>query len=118
MLNEGTHGKRASVFAKALGPLVASHLHAVLLTPHHLQESAACGRTPTPGCLQLVSQTCGRVGMNVHPQLPLAVVQVFLTPHYLAIVMEFAAGGDMFEYVIKNKSTEPGQGLSEKTARW
>ena len=45
-------------------------------------------------------------------------MQVFLTPHYLAIVMEFAAGGDMFEYVIKNKSAEPGQGLSEKTARW
>ena len=52
------------------------------------------------------------------PPVASCCVQVFLTPHYLAIVMEFAAGGDMFEYVIKNKSTEPGQGLSEKTARW
>eukprot|EP00891_Asterochloris_glomerata_P000851 jgi/Astpho2/851/Aster-00699 len=53
----------------------------------------------------------------VHPNI-VQFKEVFLTPHYLAIVMEFAAGGDMFEYVIKNKSAEPGQGLSEKTARW
>jgi hypothetical protein len=29
--------------------------------------------------------------------------ELFLTPRHLAIVMEYAAGGDMFEYVIKNK---------------
>ena len=34
--------------------------------------------------------------------------EVFLTPQHLAIVMEFAAGGDMFEYVIKNKGS-PGR---------
>ena len=29
--------------------------------------------------------------------------ELFLGPRHLAIVMEYAAGGDMFEYVIKNK---------------
>ena len=43
--------------------------------------------------------------------------EVFLTPSHLAIVMEFAAGGDMFEYVIKNKGSGPGEGLQEEVAR-
>lgn len=43
--------------------------------------------------------------------------EVFLTPQHLAIVMEFAAGGDMFEYVIKNKGSGPGEGLKEDVAR-
>jgi serine/threonine-protein kinase SRK2 len=38
--------------------------------------------------------------------------QVFLTPHYLAIAMEFASGGDMFEYVVRKN------GLKEDEARW
>lgn len=43
--------------------------------------------------------------------------EVFLTPQHLAIVMEFAAGGDMFEYVIKHKGSAPGEGLPEDVAR-
>lgn len=39
-------------------------------------------------------------------------VQVFLTPQYLGIAMEFASGGDMFEYVVKKN------GLREEEARW
>ena len=39
-------------------------------------------------------------------------VQVFLTPRYLAIAMEFVAGGDMFEYVVRKG------GLKESEARW
>ena len=31
--------------------------------------------------------------------------------------MEFAAGGDMFEYVIRNKAQVHGQGLKECDAR-
>ena len=31
--------------------------------------------------------------------------------------MEFAAGGDMFEFVIKNKGSGPGEGLPEDVAR-
>ena len=31
--------------------------------------------------------------------------ELFLTDSHLAIVMEFAAGGDMFDYVIKNKGS-------------
>ena len=38
--------------------------------------------------------------------------QVFLTPDYLAIVMEFATGGDMFQLVVVNR------GLPEQDARW
>ena len=43
--------------------------------------------------------------------------EIFLTPKHLAIVMEFAAGGDMFEFVIKNKGSGPGEGLPEDVAR-
>ncbi len=39
-------------------------------------------------------------------------VQVFLTATHLCIVMEFAPGGDMFEYVVKKN------GLREDEARW
>lgn len=37
---------------------------------------------------------------------------MFLTPQYLGIAMEFASGGDMFEYVVKKN------GLREEEARW
>ena len=39
-------------------------------------------------------------------------MQVFLTKDYLAIAMEYAAGGDMFQYV-KHRG-----GLEEVEARW
>ena len=39
-------------------------------------------------------------------------LQVFLTKQYLAIAMEYAAGGDMFQYV-KHRG-----GLEEVEARW
>lgn len=43
-----------------------------------------------------------------YPRAP----QVFLTPTHLCIVMEFAPGGDMFEYVVRKN------GLREDEARW
>ena len=46
------------------------------------------------------------------PQLPLPAMQVFLTQQYLAIAMEYAAGGDMFEHVVRKG------GLKESEARW
>ena len=39
-------------------------------------------------------------------------VQVFVTQQYLAIAMEYAAGGDMFEHVVRKG------GLKESEARW
>ena len=39
-------------------------------------------------------------------------VQVFLTLDYLAIAMEYAAGGDMFQLVVRQR------GLVEQDARW
>ena len=52
----------------------------------------------------------------VHPNI-VQFREIFLTPVHLAIVMEFAAGGDMFEYVIKQKMPQHGQGLVEDSAR-
>ena len=39
-------------------------------------------------------------------------LQVFLTSQHLSIAMEYAAGGDMFEYVVRKG------GLRESEARW
>lgn len=47
----------------------------------------------------------------VHPHI-VQFREVFLTPTHLAISMEFAPGGDMFEYVVKKN------GLREDEARW
>ncbi|KDD76995.1 protein kinase [Helicosporidium sp. ATCC 50920] len=47
----------------------------------------------------------------VHPHI-VQFKEVFLTPRYLGIVMEYAAGGDMFEYVVCKG------GLRESEARW
>jgi serine/threonine-protein kinase SRK2 len=44
-------------------------------------------------------------------------MQVFLTDKHLAIVMEYASGGDMFDYVIKHKGLNAGEGLPEPEAR-
>ena len=38
--------------------------------------------------------------------------QVFLTEEYMAIAMEYAAGGDMFQLVVRQR------GLPEADARW
>ena len=42
----------------------------------------------------------------------LSCLQVFVTQQYLAIAMEYAAGGDMFEHVVRKG------GLKESEARW
>jgi serine/threonine-protein kinase SRK2 len=47
----------------------------------------------------------------VHPHI-VQFKEVFLTTNHLAIAMEFASGGDMFEYVVKKN------GLREDEARW
>ena len=52
---------------------------------------------------------CCNLTFVVNQQL---VVQVFLTPEYLAIAMEYAAGGDMFQLVVRQR------GLPETDARW
>lgn len=47
----------------------------------------------------------------VHPHI-VQFKEVFLTDRYLGIAMEYAAGGDMFEYVVRKG------GLRESEARW
>jgi Protein kinase domain len=44
--------------------------------------------------------------------IPVQFREVFLTPDYLGIAMEYAAGGDMFQHVTNKR------GLSEDEARW
>ena len=52
-----------------------------------------------------------------HPHI-VRFIEVFLTPRHLAIVMEFAPGGDMFEWVLAHRVHGPGpSGLSEGDAR-
>lgn len=46
-----------------------------------------------------------------HPHI-IKFKEVFLTEKYLAIAMEYAEGGDMFDYVVRNN------GLREDEARW
>ena len=41
-------------------------------------------------------------------------LQVFLTRTHLAIVMEYAQGGDLFRYVLRRKAAR----LAEPQARW
>jgi serine/threonine protein kinase len=47
----------------------------------------------------------------VHPHI-IQFKEVFLTSQHLSIAMEYAAGGDMFEYVVRKG------GLRESEARW
>lgn len=70
--------------------------------------AASCG---TPA-----GRSCAGRCAQVHPNI-VQFREIFLTPVHLAIVMEYAAGGDMFEYVIKHKLPAHGQGLLELSAR-
>ena len=49
----------------------------------------------------------------LHMQAPSA--QVFLTPTHLAIAMEYAPGGDLYQYLL---AQQPNHGLPEDQARW
>ena len=44
--------------------------------------------------------------------------EVCLTDLHLCIVMEFAQGGDAFEYVLQHKAPVHGEGIPEASARW
>lgn len=49
---------------------------------------------------------------SAHPHI-VRFQELFLTPRYLAIVMEYASGGDLFEYTLRSEGH-----LSEDEARW
>ena len=44
--------------------------------------------------------------------------EVCLTPTHLCIVMEYASGGDLFEYVLQHKAPVHGEGIPEASACW
>jgi serine/threonine protein kinase len=90
------------------------------MPPCQSASAALCQHKPavvTAGCLvqhqpswvsaRSVSENCTRVVRMV-----LQFREVFLTPDYLGIAMEYAAGGDMFQHVTNKR------GLSEDEARW
>ena len=62
-------------------------------------------------CVGVNNGECG-LTCGVDPRSVVQFKEVFLTPEYLAIAMEYAAGGDMFQYV-KQRG-----GLEEAEARW
>ena len=52
------------------------------------------------------------VGILTHIDCFAALLQVFLTQKHLVLAMEFAAGGDLFQLVARQR------GLREEDARW
>lgn len=44
--------------------------------------------------------------------------EIFLTPEYLAIVSEYAAGGDLADYIDRQQAAHKHGGLPEATALW
>ena len=48
-------------------------------------------------------EVCGQSREGDKPSVTAGLQEVFLTPHHLAIAMEYAAGGDLSEYVQANK---------------
>ena len=44
--------------------------------------------------------------------------EVCLTVTHLCIVMEYASGGDLFEYVLQHKAPVHGEGIPEASACW
>ena len=104
-----------------LHPHIVQVLSAVDAAPCQTASAAPCQRKPavlTAGwhpvqhhsswvSARSVSEICTRVD-----RLVLQFREVFLTPDYLGIAMEYAAGGDMFQHVTNKR------GLSEDEARW
>lgn len=96
--------------------------HRFLMHPQCVPRSAlaACWLTGAPRCAarrppRLRAQLLRRLKSARGRARARSIVQfkeVFLTPRYLAIAMEFVAGGDMFEYVVRKG------GLKESEARW
>lgn len=60
----------------------------------------------------LVHATPGQHGIT---ELRISCLQVFLTPTHLAIAMEYAQGGDLFNYTLGHR---PHGRLAEQQARW
>lgn len=75
--------------------------HRSLMHPHIVQFKEV---SPSGSATQLLQASPG-----INSGLSL---QVFVTQQYLAIAMEYAAGGDMFEHVVRKG------GLKESEARW
>ena len=55
------------------------------------------------------------VGLNIEIEFIKSALQVFLTPQYLVIAMEYIPGGDVVTYVERHR---PKYQLPESQARW
>lgn len=105
----------------------APRLQCLVLPPPPEARSIPAASRPPMGSAGTARATANTVGLPAFlpPSLPLnpcrkctghpniiQLIEVFLTPHYLAIVLEYAPGGDLLDYV-----TTKGR-LSEDEARW
>ena len=75
------------------------------------------GHLPARGARQGWPQSFSQPAYSLSPDLATVLkgdrhLQVFLTPEYLAIAMEYATDGDMFQLVVRQR------GLLEGDARW
>ena len=53
----------------------------------------------------------------LHPYI-VSIWDVFLTPDHIAMVMEYARGGTLSQYIKLFKAPQRGRGISEERARW
>lgn len=88
--------------------------HRLLRHPHIIQfkEVSRFSREVLPHSIAVLSYVASECSPATHCPLDRPLPQIFLTPQYLGIAMEYAPGGDMFEYVVKKN------GLREDEARW
>ena len=77
--------------------------HSMLLHPHIIQFKEVTSLSMPPLNIQQAASSTEPeelpVCHDVCNSLLCLLMQVFLTPEYLAISMEYAKGGDMFQYV-------------------
>lgn len=66
---------------------------------------------------QVISrELLNQLGCALHPNI-IQLKDVFLTPHHIGIVMEYATGGDLSEYIDRNAQLDI-RGCPESEARW
>jgi len=90
-----------------------------------LCRDAACGKHVAckfvergPGITKnVVREILNHRLCSLHPHI-IQFREVFLTKRYLGISMEYAAGGDMFDFFVRNKAFVNAKGLHEELARW
>lgn len=85
-------------------------LDALTCTHHPTSPCIPCAHTTIQVTKYVQREILNHRRLN-HPHI-IQLIEVFLTPTHLAIVMEYAPGGDMYNYVLQQR------GLAEHDALW